>query len=159
MTGPAAAAVLLALLAAAGQATTGCKNCVILGKEERAMFRSHSDACLAQSRVEPRLLESMMNGELIDDAALRKHVYCVLLSCKMIGKDGKLLKAAILGKLAARPAGRDVTKVLEACAEQPGASPEDVAWNIFRCGYNRKAVLFDYMPAGGASSGNTENHP
>lgn len=38
-------------------------------------------------------------------------------------------------------------QVLENCANQQGESPEDLAWNIFRCGYDKKAVLFDYMPA------------
>nr|QLI62014.1 odorant-binding protein 11 [Streltzoviella insularis] len=140
---------LLVIIVSVHQATLGCKNCIILGKEEKAMFRVHSDACQAQSQVDSKLLESLLNGELIDDPGLRKHVYCVLLKCKMIGKDGKLQKAAILGKMAPRVDGRNATKVLESCSEQKGDSPEDVAWNLFRCGYDKKALLFDYMPSGG----------
>nr|QOV03030.1 odorant binding protein 14 [Apocheima cinerarius] len=140
---------LLTVLASACllQVTLACKNCVVLGKAEKAMFRAHSDACLAQSQVDPRLVETLLNGELTDDAALRRHVYCVLVKCKVVGKDGKLLKSAVLGKLAMRSDGKNASKILENCSEQSAnLAPEDAAWNLFRCGYDRKAVLFDYMP-------------
>lgn len=74
----------------------------MLGKEEKAMFRAHSDACLAQSHVDPKLVESLLHGELVDEPRLRKHVYCVLLRCKLVSKDGKLQKTAALGKMATR---------------------------------------------------------
>lgn len=83
----------------------------MLGKEEKAMFRAHSDACLSQSLVEPRLVEALLKGELSEEPALKKHVYCVLVKCKVVGKDGKLLKTAVLGKLAVRSDGRNATKV------------------------------------------------
>lgn len=83
----------------------------MLGKAEKAMFRAHSDACLSQSGVEPQLVETLLGGQLTDDAALRRHVYCVLLKCKVVGKDGKLLKTAVLGKLAMRDDGKNATKV------------------------------------------------
>lgn len=83
----------------------------MLGKEEKAMFRAHSDACLAVSRVQPRLLDALLAGQLLDAAPLRRHVYCVLLKCKLISKDGKLQKAAVLGKMAARPDAKNATKV------------------------------------------------
>ncbi|CAH1635890.1 unnamed protein product [Spodoptera littoralis] len=150
------ALALLALVAISQQATTGCKNCIMLGKEEKAMFRAHSDACVAASRVEPRLVDAMLAGELLDEPALRKHVYCVLLKCKLISKDGKLQKAAVLGKMAARPDAKNATKVLESCADQTGDTPEDLAWNLFRCGYDKKALLFDYMPTNVASE--TDNN-
>ncbi|CAK1545794.1 unnamed protein product [Leptosia nina] len=111
-----------------------------LGKEEKAMFRAHSDACMSESHVEPNILENLLKGHLVDDPALRRHVYCVLLKCKLIGKDGKMQKAAVLGKLATRNDGRNITKVLESCADQPGDNPEDLAWNLFRCGYDKKAA-------------------
>ncbi|CAH2243850.1 jg15152 [Pararge aegeria aegeria] len=38
--------------------------------------------------------------------------------------------------------------VLESCADQQGDNPEDLAWNLFRCGYDKKAVLFHHMPGG-----------
>ncbi|KAI8437817.1 hypothetical protein MSG28_012035 [Choristoneura fumiferana] len=118
-----------------------------LGKEEKAMFRAHSDACLSSSKVAPALVEAMCRGELVDDPALRAHVYCVLLKCKLISKDGKLQKAAVLGKVAVRGDGKNVTKVLESCSDhQQGDTPEELAWNLFRCGYDKKAILFDYMP-------------
>nr|QIJ45743.1 odorant binding protein [Glyphodes pyloalis] len=137
---------LFGFFSGAYQASTGCKNCITLGKEEKAMFRAHSDACLASSSVQPKLVEAMLGGELSDDPALKRHVYCVLLKCKVISKDGKLQKTAVLGKMAARADARNATKVLEACADQGGETPEDVAWNVFRCGYDKKAVLFEYMP-------------
>lgn len=77
------------------------------------MFRAHSDACLAQSGVDQKLVELLLSGELVDDPALKSHVYCVLLKCKMISKDGKLQKAAILGKMANRAEGKNDTKVCE----------------------------------------------
>lgn len=83
----------------------------ILGKEEKAMFRTHSDACLSASHVDPRLVDAMLAGELLDEPALRKHVYCVLLKCKLVSKDGKLQKTAVLGKMAARPDAKNATKV------------------------------------------------
>ncbi|XP_063832574.1 pheromone-binding protein-related protein 6-like [Ostrinia nubilalis] len=137
---------LLAVFGGVHSASTGCKNCIILGKEEKAMFRAHSDACLPQSEVDPKLVEAMLNGELTEDPALKRHVYCVLLKCKVVGKDGKLHKTAVLGKMAARADGKNATKVLEGCAEQSGDTPEDIAWKLFRCGYDKKAVLFEYMP-------------
>ncbi|RVE53418.1 hypothetical protein evm_001988 [Chilo suppressalis] len=137
---------LLAVIGDVHPATTGCKNCITLGKEEKAMFRAHSDACLPQSKVDPKLVEGMLSGELTDDPRLRKHVYCVLLKCKVIGKDGKLQKTAVLGKMTNRTDGRNATKVLDSCSDQSGDTPEDLAWNIFRCGYDKKAVLFEYMP-------------
>ncbi|PZC75409.1 uncharacterized protein LOC110378654 [Helicoverpa armigera] len=140
------ALALLALVALTQQATTVCKNCIMLGKEEKAMFRAHSAACAEQSRVAPRQLDALLAGRLHDSPALRRHVYCVLLKCKLVGKDGKLHKAAVLGKIAARPDAKNATKVLESCADQAGDSPEDLAWNLFRCGYDKKALLFDYMP-------------
>lgn len=75
------------------------------------MFRAHSDACLPQSGVDPKLVDLLLGGELVDDQALKSHVYCVLLKCKMISKDGKLQKAAILGKMANRADGKNDTKV------------------------------------------------
>ncbi|KAM3956466.1 B2 protein [Aphomia sociella] len=151
------AAGLLGVLGCVHTATTGCKNCVVLGKEEKAMFRAHSDSCLPQSQVDPKLVDAMLNGELIDDRALKKHVYCVLLKCKVISKDGKLQKTALMGKTSLSIDGKNVTKVLESCAEQSGDTPEDVAWNLLRCGYEKKAVLFDYMPTDGVS-GDIENN-
>ncbi|XP_049885888.1 B2 protein-like [Pectinophora gossypiella] len=134
------------------QATTGCKNCINLGKEEKAMFRAHSNACLSQSGVEPRLVDTLLHGELVDDPALKSHVYCVLLKCKVISKDGKLQKTAVLGKIANRADGKNATKALESCADQRGDTPEDLAWNLFRCGYEKKAVLFNYMPTSDAKA-------
>lgn len=84
----------------------------MLGKQEKAMFRAHSEACLPQSRVDPKLVEALLKGEMNEDPALMKHVYCVLVKCKVVGKDGKLLKTALLGKLAARNDGRNTSKVL-----------------------------------------------
>lgn len=84
-----------------------------MGKEEKAMFRAHSDACLTQSGVDPKLVDLLLGGELVDDQALKSHVYCVLLKCKMISKDGKLQKAAILGKMANRADGKNDTKVFK----------------------------------------------
>ncbi|CAG9793516.1 unnamed protein product [Diatraea saccharalis] len=124
---------------------------------EKAMFRAHSDACLPQSRVDPKLVEAMLNGELTDDQGLKRHVYCVLLKCKVISKDGKLQKTAVLGKMANRADGKNATKVLETCADQGGDTPEDIAWNIFRCGYDKKAVLFEYMPTN-IATGDMENN-
>ncbi|KAL0868641.1 hypothetical protein ABMA27_008096 [Loxostege sticticalis] len=147
------AVALLAVFGAVQSASTGCKNCISLGKEEKAMFRAHSDACLPQSEVDPKLVEAMLNGELTDDPALKRHVYCVLLKCKVISKDGKLQKTAVLGKMANRADGKNATKVLEGCAEQHGDTPEEIAWNLFRCGYDKKAVLFEYMPT---NIGNSE---
>ncbi|XP_075984601.1 B2 protein-like [Anticarsia gemmatalis] len=152
-----ALAVVMAVVALTEQATMGCKNCIMLGKEEKAMFRAHSDACLPMSHVDQRLVDAMLAGELLDEAPLRKHVYCVLLKCKLVSKDGKLLKNAVLGKMAARPDAKNATKVLESCAEQTGDTPEDLAWNLFRCGYDKKALLFEYMPTGTAGSGDTDN--
>ncbi|KAJ0172421.1 hypothetical protein K1T71_012394 [Dendrolimus kikuchii] len=145
------AVVLFALVANMHQATTGCKNCVSLSKEEKAMFRAHSEACLPQSQVDRKLVDMMLNGELSEDPALKKHVYCILLKCKVISKDGKLQKTAVLGKMANRTDGKNATKVLESCAEQSGETPEDLAWNLFRCGYDKKSVLFDYMPTGASA--------
>ncbi|XP_059058722.1 uncharacterized protein LOC131852106 [Achroia grisella] len=151
---------LLAVLGCVHTATTGCKSCIALGKEEKAMFRAHSEACLPQSEVDPKLVDAMLNGELLDDQALKKHVYCVLLKCKVISKDGKLQKTAVTGKMSLRTNGKNATKILESCAEQNGDTPdtpEDVAWNMFRCGYDKKAILFDYMPTD-AASGDLENN-
>lgn len=75
------------------------------------MFRAHSDACISQSQVEPKLVDSLLNGELTDDPSLKRHVYCVLLKCKVISKDGKLQKAAVLGKMANRADGKNASKV------------------------------------------------
>ncbi|KAG6446182.1 hypothetical protein O3G_MSEX004306 [Manduca sexta] len=105
------AVVALALAASAAPATTSCKNCIALGKEEKAMFRAHSDACLPQSGVEPKVVESMLNGQLVESAALRRHVYCVLMKCKLVSKEGKLMKNAMLGKMAMRSDGKNATKV------------------------------------------------
>ncbi|KAJ8711554.1 hypothetical protein PYW08_008508 [Mythimna loreyi] len=148
------ALALLALVALTNQATTGCKNCIVLGKEEKAMFRLHSGACAAASRVAPRAVEALLAGELRDSPALRRHVYCVLLKCKLVSKDGKLQKAAVLGKMATRPDAKNATKALESCAEQTGDTPEDLAWNLFRCGYDKKALLFEYMPTNTSESEN-----
>ncbi|KAJ8708973.1 hypothetical protein PYW07_008799 [Mythimna separata] len=148
------AVALLALVALTNQATTGCKNCIVLGKEEKAMFRLHSAACLAASRVAPRAVEALLAGELRDSPALRRHVYCVLLKCKLVSKDGKLQKAAVLGKMAARPDAKNATKALESCADQTGDTPEDLAWNLFRCGYDKKALLFEYMPTNTSETDN-----
>lgn len=82
-----------------------------MGKEEKAMFRAHSDACLPVSHVDQRLVDAMLSGELIDEPPLRKHVYCVLLKCKLISKDGKLQKYAVLGKMSAKPDAKNATKV------------------------------------------------
>ncbi|XP_026483219.2 B1 protein-like isoform X2 [Vanessa tameamea] len=146
---------LFAMFSGIDQISANCKNCMLLGKDERAMFRAHSDACRTQSQVEHQLIDNMLNGKLVDDPRLKNHVYCVLLKCKIISKDGKLQKAAVLGKMGTRLDGKNVTKVLENCANQPGERPEDLAWNLFRCGYDKKAVLFDFMPAG--SNGTDEN--
>ncbi|XP_045779446.1 uncharacterized protein LOC123877010 [Maniola jurtina] len=146
---------LIFVLFATCQAAPKCKNCVMLGKDEKAMFRAHSEACLPQSQVDPKLVENLLHGELVDDPGLRKHVYCVLLKCKFISKDGKLQKTAVLGKMASRADGKNVTKVLESCASQSGDYPEDLAWNLFRCGYDKKAMLFHHMPT--PSAGEPEN--
>ncbi|XP_026761455.1 uncharacterized protein LOC113520343 [Galleria mellonella] len=145
------AAGVFGVLGCVQTATTGCKHCILLGKEEKAMFRAHSEACLPQSQVDPKLVDAMLNGELIDNQALKKHVYCVLLKCKVISKDGKLQKTAVTGKMSLRADGKNATKILENCAQYQGDIPEDVAWNLFRCGYEKKAVLFDYMPTEGVS--------
>nr|QGN03651.1 putative odorant binding protein 21 [Conopomorpha sinensis] len=151
------ACILIVVVVCGDAATAGCKNCMqAMSKEERAMFRAHSDACLPQSNVEQSLIEAMFNGDIRDTPALRKHVYCVLMKCKVVGKDGKLHKSAILGKMA-RVGGKNATKVLEACFDQTGDTPEDLAWNLFRCGYDKKAVLFEFMPNGSASGGDSEN--
>nr|AZB49385.1 odorant-binding protein 4 [Heortia vitessoides] len=137
---------LLGLLSGVHQATTGEKNAIVLGKEAKAMFRAHSDACRLHSHVDPKLVEAMLNGELSEDPALKQHVYCILLKSKVISKSGKLQKTSIQAKVGNRPNGKNITKVLDSCAEQTGETPQDIAWNLFRCGYDKKAALFEYMP-------------
>ncbi|KAI5644744.1 PBP/GOBP family domain-containing protein [Phthorimaea operculella] len=142
--------VVIAVSAGVYQAaSTGCKNCITLGKEEKAMFRAHSDACMSQSGVEPRLVDLMLHGELVDNPALKTHVYCVLLRCKVISKDGKLQKAAMLTKLSNKEDNKKALKVIESCSDQTGATPEELAWNLLRCGYDKKAMIFNYMPTNG----------
>ncbi|XP_023935298.2 B1 protein-like [Bicyclus anynana] len=136
--------VMLLALFAASQAAPECKNCVMLGKDEKAMFRAHSDACLAASGAPRDAVLRLLRGEPLDEPALRRHVYCVLRRCKLIGKDGKLQKAAVMGKLA-RADARNATKVLESCGQQ-GDKPEDLAWSLFRCGLDRKAMLLHHLP-------------
>lgn len=75
------------------------------------MFRAHSEACLPDSQADPRAVEAMLSGQLVEGTALKRHVYCVLLKCKIIGKDGKLQKAAVLGKMANRADAKNATKV------------------------------------------------
>lgn len=75
------------------------------------MFRAHSGECLAESQVDPKVVESLLRGQLVDDPALRRHVYCVLLKCKVIAKDGKLQKNALMAKLGNRAEGKNATKV------------------------------------------------
>ncbi|KAJ2954581.1 hypothetical protein O0L34_g2874 [Tuta absoluta] len=139
-------------------ASTGCKNCITLGKEEKAMFRAHSDACLSRSGADPHLVDLMQHGELTDDPALKSHVYCVLLKCKVISKDGKLQKAAVLSKMSNKADGKRAMKVIESCSEQTGDTPEDLAWNILRCGYDKKAMIFNYMPTNGEGHADLETN-
>ncbi|XP_061729639.1 uncharacterized protein LOC133534499 isoform X2 [Cydia pomonella] len=139
--------IVLCMLVGAHQASAGCKHCSTVGKEEKAMFRTHSDACLATSKADPAQVDALSRGEFLDTPQLRAHVHCVLMKCKVVGKDGKLQKTAVLDKLAVRGNGKDVAKILENCAEhQYGDAPEDLTWNLFRCAYDKKAILFDYMP-------------
>ncbi|XP_063530297.1 uncharacterized protein LOC134741444 isoform X1 [Cydia strobilella] len=140
--------MVLCMLAGVHQASAGCKHCSqTVGKEEKAMFRTHSDACLVTSKADPAQVDALSRGELLDTSQLRAHVHCVLMKCKVVGKDGKLQKTAVLDKLAVHGNGKDVAKILENCAEhQYGDTPEDLTWNLFRCAYNKKAILFDYMP-------------
>ncbi|XP_063379261.1 uncharacterized protein LOC134666073 [Cydia fagiglandana] len=140
--------MVLCMVAGVHEASAGCKHCSqTIGKEEKAMFRTHSDACLATSRADPGQVDALSRGEFLDTPQLRAHVYCVLLKCKVVGKDGKLQKTAVFDKPAVRGNGKDVAKILENCAaHQYGNAPEDLTWNLFRCAYNKKAILFDYMP-------------
>ncbi|XP_063625895.1 uncharacterized protein LOC134797468 isoform X2 [Cydia splendana] len=145
--GMAKVVMVLCMLAGVHQASAGCKHCSMVGKEEKAMFRSHSDACMATSKADPGQVDALSRGEFLDTPQLRAHVHCVLMKCKVVGKDGKLQKTALFDKPAVRGNGKDVAKILENCAEhQYGDTPEDRTWNLFRCAYNKKAILFDYMP-------------
>lgn len=82
-----------------------------LSKEEREMIQVHSEACMAESHVEPKIIDAFLSGDLIDDTQLKKHVYCILLKCKIIGKDGKLQKSVILGKIPNKFDSKNITKV------------------------------------------------
>lgn len=78
------------------------------------MLRTHSAACYPVSKLDlssPEL-RSLLMGEQVDSPALRAHVYCVLQRCKVVGKDGKLLKATVMGKIGSRTDGKNATKVL-----------------------------------------------
>ena len=94
------------------------------------MFRAHSAACAAVSRAPPRLVDALLAGELHDEPALRRHVYCVLLKCKLVSKDGKLQKAAVLGKMAARPDAKNATKVRLRRGPIPGQMSAGVAGTV-----------------------------
>ncbi|CAF4840508.1 unnamed protein product [Pieris macdunnoughi] len=138
---------LLFTLLALHQVAGDCKNCVKLDKEQEAMFRAHSDACLAEvgeGRADLIVdLKGMKGGP-----AARSYIYCVLQRCKMVGKDGKMLKAAVISKLMlGRNSAKKVTKELESCVEKTdGDRPEDHAWTLFRCSWNQKGIPGDFMP-------------
>nr|AXF48727.1 odorant-binding protein OBP13 [Lobesia botrana] len=139
---------VMGIVAGVKQASAGCKHCQThLDKEQKAMFRAHSDACLATSKADPTQVEAFSHGVLTESPELKAHVYCMLTRCKIISKDGKLQKASVLGNVVARGEGKDVIKILENCSDhQTGDTPEEMAWNLFRCGYDKKAILFFYMP-------------
>ncbi|XP_041982948.1 uncharacterized protein LOC121735997 [Aricia agestis] len=125
--------VLSLLLAVATyQVAADCKNC-FMSKSQRTMFLAHSDACLPQSGVDQQTVDRLLRGEDVDSPQLRTHVYCVLLRCKMIGKDGKMLKTAVGSKMGRRNENQ------ENCVDA-GERPEDIAWGVFRCGQHRKPV-------------------
>ncbi|OWR51534.1 B1 protein [Danaus plexippus plexippus] len=124
------------------QVTTESKSFMPLGKAERAMFLSHSEACLEQSGAERAQVERLVGGAPEDSPALRRHVLCVLRRCKLLRKDGRLDKHALRDRISAS----NDTKILEGCSDQSGDTPEDLAWHLFRCGLNKK-VLFEHMTA------------
>ncbi|CAH2055000.1 unnamed protein product, partial [Iphiclides podalirius] len=126
-----AALVTLVVLLRTYEATAGCKNCIevaneqaahlkALDKEGRSLLRAHWAACGG-------------DGE-------RRQAYCALRRCKLLAKDGKLRKAALAH------APTRLAQVLERCSNQTGESPEDVAWNIFRCAFDPKSLMLDLPP-------------
>ncbi|KPJ03433.1 hypothetical protein RR46_03499 [Papilio xuthus] len=98
-----------------------------LDKEGRSLLRAQWEACGAGA----------VGAQ--DGAELKRRAYCALRRCKLLAKDGKLRKAALIHLARGLPA--DQAKILERCSKQTGDTPEDLAWNIFTCAFEHKSLL------------------
>lgn len=95
------------------------------------MFRTHAASCLPSSNLTRGQLEALEAGRVEADPALIQHVYCVLRRCKIVDKDGKLLKVVHFKN----------AKIAESCNNQSASSAEEQAWLMFRCAHQKKTTI------------------
>lgn len=90
---------------------------------------------MRESGVKPELLSQAKKGHFVDDEALKKFTLCFFHKTGILTSDAKVNTDVAVSKL---PSGVDkaaLMKVLEGCKSKMGKTPEDTAFEIYKCYY------------------------
>lgn len=107
-----------------------------LTDEEQAIYTQHHKDCVETSRVEMEILEKAYEGEVIDDANLKKYFNCFFVKSGFQNEAGDMQSNVINSVLPHMTKNADETaKTIIECEGRKlkGPDPEETAFMNFKC--------------------------
>lgn len=91
--------------------------------------------CLAETKVDPAVVQNARKGQFSDDPLLKKFVFCFLKRAQLVNSKGHLKEDVLLAKLPKDSNPIAVRVIIELCKSQRGVDAADTAFVLYKCFY------------------------
>lgn len=89
--------------------------------------------CVKETGAKPEVIAEVKKGNINESEDLKKFTLCFFKKSGILSPDGKLNVETALEKLPTGVDKSEAKRVLEDCKNKKGATPEDTAFQMFKC--------------------------
>lgn len=104
-----------------------------LTDEQKNKIREYSKECQEKSGVTTELIQKARKGEFVDDPKLKDHLLCFAKKAGFLSETGEVQGNVIKAKIEADVGAEEATKVTEKCGALKAATPQQTAFDVFKC--------------------------
>nr|AGR39568.1 odorant binding protein 5 [Agrotis ipsilon] len=106
---------------------------VTLPPEQSEKALKTASECIKETGVSKEVLAEAKKGHIADDEGLKKFTLCFFKKAGIVDNNGKLNLETALAKLPPGVDKAEAKKVLEGCQAKSGKTPQDTAFEIYKC--------------------------
>lgn len=110
-------------------------NFQAISEEQKSRFRDYSRECQRKTGVAQDAIISARMGEFSDDPKLKEHLLCFAKRAGFMNEAGVVMAEPIKAMVATEVGPEEADNVAEECASLRAATPQQVAFDVFRCFY------------------------
>ncbi|KAI7815286.1 odorant binding protein [Rhyzopertha dominica] len=104
-----------------------------LSEEQKNKIKQISTECQQKSGVDQQLIQKARKGEFTNDPKLKAHLLCFAQKAGFMNEKNEIQSEAIKAKITPDVGADEATKVTQKCAAIKSATPEQTAFDVFKC--------------------------